>query len=316
MGSASCPAAGRHGGRAGPGLVVKAPQPVPRDTVSGRLAAAGTLRGNIYDFELHGRAAGGQIVARGNSIRSFRSEYVWTNARTPQAKLAVGLDADSVSAMGFAFDTVSARLTYAPSGGHVEVAVTQDRARQYAAKGDYVFHPDHRELHLADMTFRFDTTYWSMPHPSTVSWGGPGLRVVDFELRNRRVHVAVVVDEYGGTAGIVTLEDVIEELVGEIHDEFDSEEEPVRRLDRDTALVSARIHVEELNEILGITLPDGVADTLSGLLYHFIGRVPRVGDRWSHDPVTFEIQSVERQRIVRVVVRGLSSIGAPAAGEN
>jgi len=134
------------------------------------------------------------------------------------------------------------------------------------------------------------------------------------EFKVRRQHLAIVVDEYGGTAGIVTLEDVIEELVGEIHDEFDSEEEPVRRLDRDSALVSARIHVEELNEILGIALPDDVADTLSGLLYHFIGRVPRVGDRWSHGALSFEIQSVERQRIVRVLVRGLASIAA-AAGE-
>jgi len=125
-----------------------------------------------------------------------------------------------------------------------------------------------------------------------------------------------VVDEYGGTAGIVTLEDVIEELVGEIHDEFDSEEEPVRRLDRDSALVIARIHIEELNEILGIALPDDVADTLSGLLYHFIGRVPRVGDRWSYGPLSFEIQSVERQRIVRVLLSGLASIGEPAAEES
>jgi len=125
-----------------------------------------------------------------------------------------------------------------------------------------------------------------------------------------------VVDEYGGTAGIVTLEDVIEELVGEIHDEFDSEEEPVRRLDRDSALVIARIHIEELNEILGIALPDDVADTLSGLLYHFIGRVPRVGDRWSYGPLSFEIQSVERQRIVRVLLSVLASIGEPAAEES
>lgn len=136
------------------------------------------------------------------------------------------------------------------------------------------------------------------------------------EFKVRRQHLAVVVDEYGGTAGIVTLEDVIEELVGEIHDEFDSEEEPVRRLDRDSALVSARIHIEELNEILGIALPDDVADTLSGLLYHFIGRVPRVGDRWSYGPLSFEIQSVERQRIVRVLVRGLASISEPAAEES
>ncbi|HEX6791046.1 MAG TPA: hemolysin family protein [Candidatus Krumholzibacteria bacterium] len=136
------------------------------------------------------------------------------------------------------------------------------------------------------------------------------------EFKVRRQHLAVVVDEYGGTAGIVTLEDVIEELVGEIHDEFDSEEELVRRLDRDSAVVSARVHVEELNEMLGISLPDDIADTLSGLLYHFIGRVPRVGDRWSHGALSFEIQAVERQRIVRVLMRGLASTAAVAGEES
>jgi CBS domain containing-hemolysin-like protein len=129
------------------------------------------------------------------------------------------------------------------------------------------------------------------------------------EFKVRRQHLAVVVDEYGGTAGIVTLEDVLEELVGEIRDEFDSEEELVRRLDRDSASISARIHIDELNDMLGLSLPDDVADTLGGLLYHHIGRVPRVGDRWSDgDGLTFEIQSVERQRIGRVLARGLGSI--------
>jgi len=135
------------------------------------------------------------------------------------------------------------------------------------------------------------------------------------EFKVRRQHLAIVVDEYGGTAGIVTLEDVIEELVGDIRDEFDSEEELVRRLDRDSAIVSARAHVDKLNEMLGLSLPHDAADTLGGLLYHVIGRVPRVGDRWVHGTVSFEIQSVERQRIVRVLLRGLSSVGA-AAGED
>jgi CBS domain containing-hemolysin-like protein len=135
------------------------------------------------------------------------------------------------------------------------------------------------------------------------------------EFKVRRQHLAIVVDEYGGTAGIVTLEDVIEELVGEIHDEFDSEEELVRRLDRDSAIVSARVHVEELNEMLGLSLPEDIADTLSGLLYHFIGRVPRTGDRWSYGSLSFEIQSVERQRIVRVLMRGLASAAAVAGEE-
>jgi CBS domain containing-hemolysin-like protein len=135
------------------------------------------------------------------------------------------------------------------------------------------------------------------------------------EFKVRRQHLAIVVDEYGGTAGIVTLEDVIEELVGDIRDEFDSEEDLVRRLDKDTAVVNARARVEELNEMLGLDLPDGVADTLGGLLYHQIGRVPRVGDRWRHGGIEFEVQAVERQRVVRVLARGLASI-EPVARED
>jgi CBS domain containing-hemolysin-like protein len=108
-------------------------------------------------------------------------------------------------------------------------------------------------------------------------------RITDLltEFKVRRQHLAIVVDEYGGTAGIITLEDVIEELVGDIRDEFDSEEELVRRLDRDTAVVSGRVRIEELNDVLGLSLVEDVADTLAGLLYHQIGRVPRVGDRWT-----------------------------------
>jgi CBS domain containing-hemolysin-like protein len=135
------------------------------------------------------------------------------------------------------------------------------------------------------------------------------------EFKVRRQHLAIVVDEYGGTAGIVTLEDVIEELVGDIRDEFDSEEDLVRRLDKDTAVVNARARVEELNEMLGLDLSDEVADTLGGLLYHEIGRVPRVGDRWKHGGVEFEVQAVERQRVVRVLARGLASI-EPVARED
>src|SRR5207249_2467399 len=110
-------------GRPGPKLVVRTPAPVRRDTVAGSFAAAGTVRGNIYDFDLRGRAAGENVVARGNFVRRFQSEYAWSNARTPQSSLAFAVDADSVSAMGFHFDTVAARLTYTKPGGHVELLV-------------------------------------------------------------------------------------------------------------------------------------------------------------------------------------------------
>ncbi|MDB4878312.1 MAG: hypothetical protein JWM41_4758 [Gemmatimonadetes bacterium] len=172
-------------GRPAPRLAMTVPQPVPGDTISGKVYAAGTLRGNLYDFDLRGRAGGENVVARGNFVRRFQSEYAWINARTPQATLAVGLEADSLTAMGFAFDTLSARVTYKSPGGHIELAVTQGDNREYGAKGDYALYTDRKELRLADMTFRFDTAYWSMPHPGMVQWGGPGIQVTNFELRNR-----------------------------------------------------------------------------------------------------------------------------------
>lgn len=174
-----------HGDAPGPKLVVHAPKPVPTDTVSGTAYAAGTLRGNIYDFDLRGRAGGENVVVRGNFVRRFRAEYAWIDARSPASKLAVGLDADSASVMGFAFDTVSARLTYASSSGHVEVAVTQDNDRHYGAVGDYTLKTNANELRIANMTFQFDTAFWHTPHPASIQWGGPGIRVNDFELVNR-----------------------------------------------------------------------------------------------------------------------------------
>ena len=97
------------------------------------------------------------------------------------------MDADGVSAMGFAFDSVNTRVTYASPGGHVELAVTQANERQYSAEGDYDFYRDRKELRLADMRFRFDTALWMMPHPGAVRWGGPGVQVDNssFESRQR-----------------------------------------------------------------------------------------------------------------------------------
>jgi putative hemolysin len=128
------------------------------------------------------------------------------------------------------------------------------------------------------------------------------------EFRKRRIHIAIAVDEYGGTAGLVTMEDVLEELVGDIQDEFDAEEELVRQIDKDTALVSARIRLDELNETLGIDLPEGDADTLGGFLYESIGRVPRVDEVFATRGLEFKIESVVRQRIDKVLVTGLGAV--------
>jgi CBS domain containing-hemolysin-like protein len=128
------------------------------------------------------------------------------------------------------------------------------------------------------------------------------------EFKLRKQHLAVVVDEYGGTAGIITLEDVLEEIVGDIQDEFDSEEALIERIDDDSAVCNAKVRLEEMNEILGTGLPEDGPDSLGGLLYLEIGNVPRVGEKRKLGPLTFKIQSVERQRIDKVLVTGLSSL--------
>lgn len=128
------------------------------------------------------------------------------------------------------------------------------------------------------------------------------------EFKKRRKHIAIAVDEYGGTAGLVTLEDILEEIVGDIQDEFDEEEELVQQIDEDTAICNAKVHMDELNEILGLNLDEESVESLGGFLYGKIGRVPRTGDVVVHEGITYEIQSVLRQRIDKVVIKGLKSL--------
>jgi CBS domain containing-hemolysin-like protein len=98
------------------------------------------------------------------------------------------------------------------------------------------------------------------------------------EMQARRTHMAIVIDEYGGTAGLVTIEDILEEIVGEIADEYDTERPPVEWLDDDTARVTARMAVEDLSELFGVEVPDlGDVETVGGLLARELGRVPIPG---------------------------------------
>ncbi len=97
------------------------------------------------------------------------------------------------------------------------------------------------------------------------------------EMQAQRSHVAIVVDEYGGTAGLVTIEDVLEEIVGEIQDEYDTGAEPIQYLPDGAVRVSARVHVDDLGEVFGVELDDDDVDTVAGLLAKELGRVPIPG---------------------------------------
>jgi len=97
------------------------------------------------------------------------------------------------------------------------------------------------------------------------------------EMQARHVHVAIVIDEYGGTAGLVTIEDILEEIVGEIADEYDRERPPVEWLEDGSARVSARLSVEELEELFGVSIDAEDVETVGGLLAHQLGKVPIAG---------------------------------------
>ncbi|WP_026369132.1 hemolysin family protein [Kallotenue papyrolyticum] len=116
------------------------------------------------------------------------------------------------------------------------------------------------------------------------------------DMRTRKVHLAIVVDEYGGTAGLVTIEDLIEEIVGEIQDEYDVEEPLVQQIAPDTWLVDARVLVHDFNDETGLQLTTGEGDTLGGLVYEQLGRIPKPGDRVVVGEVTITVRSVRGLR--------------------
>ena len=127
-------------------------------------------------------------------------------------------------------------------------------------------------------------------------------RVVDLlrEFQQGRLQLAMVVDEYGGTAGLVTVEDIVEELVGEIHDEYDSDVEPVVRESDDTFVFSAKMGIGEVSERLGLEIEEGAFETIGGFILSQVGRVPAVGERFALDGLDVEILEAERRRIHKV----------------
>jgi len=125
------------------------------------------------------------------------------------------------------------------------------------------------------------------------------------ELQRRKVHLAIVLDEYGGTAGLVTIEDLIEEIVGEIQDEYDVEEPMIERLSEDEARVDGRAAVDDLVELFETQVPiedEDEYDTVGGLIYHRIGGVPRPGDQVSLDGLTLTVEKTDGRRVSKVLV--------------
>ena len=151
----------------------------------------------------------------------------------------------------------------------------------------------------------------------------PESRTIDdllHEFQRSKVHIAVVIDEYGGTAGVVTIEDLIEEIVGEIQDEYDVGEAPMlEKLSDDEARVDGRVAVDDLAEAFDIHLNGADSDeydTVGGLVYHYVGGIPRVGDTVEVDGLTLTVESTDGRRVGKVrAVRRRSEEQEQEAGQ-
>jgi len=135
------------------------------------------------------------------------------------------------------------------------------------------------------------------------------------DLQQRRVHMAVVVDEYGGVAGLVTIEDLLEEIVGEIQDEYDTEEPFVEFISDDEYVFDARVDLDDLNRLMDVSLPTDDSDTLGGFIYTMLGKVPAIGDQVAFEDMGFTVESVAGRRIKKVRVERQSPSASEAEEE-
>jgi CBS domain containing-hemolysin-like protein len=136
------------------------------------------------------------------------------------------------------------------------------------------------------------------------------------EFRKTNNHFAVVVDEYGGMAGICTLEDLLEEIVGEIEDEFDVAEEQIEQVDDDTYRVDGMFPIDEFNERFGTDLPDDDYHTIGGFVFGQLGRAAEPGDDVSYDGMRFDVLEVEGSRIERIAVEFIERPQSRRSGDD
>jgi len=136
------------------------------------------------------------------------------------------------------------------------------------------------------------------------------LRVLLHEFQNQKLHIAIVLDEYGGTAGIVTLEDILEELVGEITDEYEeTPAEPIKKIDQNTIEADARISIDDLNDEFDLNLPeDDDYETIGGFVFSRLGYIPKANESFDYENLKFTIASAEARKIKRIKIQKIENV--------
>jgi len=136
------------------------------------------------------------------------------------------------------------------------------------------------------------------------------------EMKKEKTHIAIVMDEYGGTAGLITMEDILEEIVGEIRDEYDvGEEDLIKKLDEENYRVSAKLSIADLNETLGTDLPEKEFETVGGYIYDLVGSVPEEGKILESSDLKFTVEKVVGQRIKTVKITKVKSEESSPGGK-
>jgi putative hemolysin len=212
----------------------------------------------------------------------------------------------------------------------ISVAMPPEEALQAVLESPYTRYPVYREslddivgvLHVRDLIGAMhdrglaSVDLEEILRPAIVVPETKDLAALLAEFRRTQQHLAVVINEYGTMEGIVTLEDLVEEIVGEIEDEFDVPDDSVERVDEDTVRVDGTLNIDDFNEEFGVELPAEDYHTIGGFVFGELGRPAQPGDEVTHDGMVFRVDSVEGQRVERLTITfGWRHPREPAADE-
>ena len=134
-------------------------------------------------------------------------------------------------------------------------------------------------------------------------------------LKEKKTHLAIVTDEYGGTSGIITIEDILEEIVGEILDEHDTEPPLLSKLNESTYLVDAKLEIEKLEEALNIELPKGDYESVGGFVISILGRLPEINEKIKYDGLEMIVQQADQRKVEKILIRVVSRPNSISAQE-